>query len=232
MDFLFINSEELSAMRGLPHSPQLAYLLGLRPFMDRKTFMVGIKRRISYQSLSEALYVEPHQGIQSGSPSREQLRRVIKGLERAGLVRVQSSDRHLILKCVLADARYSVQNKADIPHNPENNNIFLCKKFGTFWAGYPQPKNKLHAKKIFETLNPDDLLFAKILSALKAQAQYYQQLKAARHWIANWKYPANWLAQACWNAGLITTNALQSIRQVIQNNPHLTCAGSDLTTTC
>ncbi len=112
MSFLFINTQELSALMGLPHIQQSAYLLGIRPYMDRKTFIVGIKRRISYQSLSEALYIEPHQGFKSsGSPSRPQLRRVISGLERAGIVAIQSSDKNLILKCLLANADNSIQNK-------------------------------------------------------------------------------------------------------------------------
>jgi len=113
MDFLFVNTQELSALTGLPHIQQVTYLMGIRPHMDRKSFVVGIKRRISYQSLSEALYIEPHPGIKSGSPSREQIRRVIKSLERAGLVLIQSSDKHLVLKCLLANADNSVQNHPD-----------------------------------------------------------------------------------------------------------------------
>jgi len=113
MDFLFVNTDELSALMGVPYIQRVTYLLGIRPYMDRSTFIVGINRRISYQSLSEALYVEPHQGIQSGSPSRQQLRRVINGLERAGLVEIQSSDKNLILKCLLANSDNSLLNKAD-----------------------------------------------------------------------------------------------------------------------
>jgi len=113
MDFLFVNRQELSALSGLPYLQQSAYLLGIRPYMDRKTFLVGLKRRISYQSLAEALYIEPHQGIKSGSPSRQQLRRAIKALERAGLVEIQSFDKHLVLKCCLADKDYFTENKAD-----------------------------------------------------------------------------------------------------------------------
>ncbi|MFA6302198.1 MAG: hypothetical protein WC627_03585 [Legionella sp.] len=121
MSFLFINTHELSALMGLPYVQQSAYLLGIRPYMDSKTFIVGIKRRISYQSLVEALYIEPHQGIQSGSPSRQQLRRVIKGLERAGLVEIKSFDKHLVLKCLLANSNNSNQNKADT--NPTQQGI-------------------------------------------------------------------------------------------------------------
>jgi hypothetical protein len=70
MDFV-INGVELEALSGLLHIQQLAYLRGIRPYMDVKTGLVGIKRRISYQSISEQLYIEPHQGIKSQSFSRD-----------------------------------------------------------------------------------------------------------------------------------------------------------------
>lgn len=107
-----ISLEELSALSGLPHLQQLLYLLGLRPYVDYKTALVGIKRGISYQSISEALYIEPHPGIKGGSPSKDQLRRALKGLERAGLLEIQSLDHKLIFKCLLVNTDYSVQNKA------------------------------------------------------------------------------------------------------------------------
>ncbi|HAU4231574.1 TPA: hypothetical protein F7Z39_08845 [Legionella pneumophila] len=110
--YFTVNDNELDALCGLSYIQQITYLRGIRPYMDRNTLVVGIKRRISYQSLAEALYIEPHQGItESGSPSRQQIRRVIKGLERAGLIVIQSFDKHLILKCLLADISYCVQNK-------------------------------------------------------------------------------------------------------------------------
>lgn len=121
MDFIFLNVQEISALRGLPYMQQLAYVFGIRPYMDRTSFVVGIKRGISYQSLSETLYIEPHPGIKSGSPSREQIRRVIKGLERAGLIEIQSSDKRLILKCLIANTNYSVQNKPDINQTQETD---------------------------------------------------------------------------------------------------------------
>ncbi|WP_058502978.1 hypothetical protein [Legionella israelensis] len=134
MDFV-INGEELAAMSGLPHIQQLAYLRGIRPYMDIKTGITGIKRRISYQSISEQLYIEPHQGIKSQSFSRDQVRRAVSGLERAGMIEVQSDGMQLILKCPLASKYYSVQNKAAInqpqkattkPHDKglENTGVF------------------------------------------------------------------------------------------------------------
>ncbi|WP_133127699.1 hypothetical protein [Legionella nagasakiensis] len=152
MDFLFINSQELSALMGLPHIQQSAYLLGIRPYMDRKTFLVGLKRRISYQSLAEALYVEPHQGfVQSGSPSRQQLRRIVCSLERAGLLEIQSFDKNLVLKCLLADSSDSVQNKPDTnpTQQPDtktvNEKSYKSERYGDF----SQKPN------IGETLKPD-----------------------------------------------------------------------------
>ena len=111
MEFL-ITDDELSALCGLPHMQQLAYLRGVRPYMDVQTSLVGVKRGISYQSIAEQLYIEPRQGIKSGSYSRAQVRRALSGLERAGLIQLQSQELKLILKCSLASRSYSVQNKA------------------------------------------------------------------------------------------------------------------------
>jgi len=110
IDFV-MNSEELEAMSGLPHIQQLTYLRGIRPYMDVKSGVVGIKRRISYQSIAEQLYIEPHQGIKSISFSRAQARRALAALERVGLISLQSEEKQLILKCNLATQGYFVQNK-------------------------------------------------------------------------------------------------------------------------
>ena len=112
MEFL-INDDELNALCGLPHMQQLAYLRGIRPYMDVMTGLVGIKRGISYQSIAEQLYVEPHQGFKTETCSRMQVRRSLSALERAGLIISQSQPLKLILKCELATRGFSVQNKVD-----------------------------------------------------------------------------------------------------------------------
>jgi len=122
MDFL-INENELAALCGLPHIQQLAYLRGIRPYMDVKTGVVGVKRRISHQSIAEQLYIEPHQGIKSHTWSRDQVRRAVSGLARAGVITLQSEGLHLILKCQLASLGYFVQNKAAI--NPPQQGTTL-----------------------------------------------------------------------------------------------------------
>ncbi len=125
-----INHYERSALSGLPYLQQLTYIHGLKPYVDYQTEIVGIKRGVSYQSLSEELYIEPHQGfVQSGSPSKDQIRRSLKALEKAGLIEIQSLDKKLIFKCLLLDRDNSVQNKAatkppyQTTTNPIQNNI-------------------------------------------------------------------------------------------------------------
>ena len=238
---LKITSEEVNALIGLPYLQQVTYLLGIRPYMDNATSLVGIKRGISYQSLAEALYVEPHQGIQSGSPSRQQLRRVVKALERAGLIYVQSDGKHLILKCLLASSNYYAQNKADTnptqqaDTNPtqresikssasevidakpdtaqppkadtplkEDNYIYLLKHFEHFWQMYPEKKSRARAFEVFKQINPDEPLLRAMLQALANQIKVNSAKHAHGEWVPPWKYPANWLAQKCWEDEIST----------------------------
>lgn len=108
-----INQDERSALLGLSYLVRLTYLEAIRPYMDYATGIVGIKRGISYQSLSEELYVEPQRGHTGGSPSRQQMRRAVKALERAGLVSIHSVEKRLILQCELATWDFSNQNSPD-----------------------------------------------------------------------------------------------------------------------
>lgn len=110
MDFM-VNGEELEALYGLPHAQQLTYLRGIRPYMDVKTGVVGVKRRVSLQSIAEQLLIEPHQGVKGEKYSRAQSRRALSALERVGLITLQSEDLQLILKCNLATLGYFAQNK-------------------------------------------------------------------------------------------------------------------------
>ena len=123
MDFM-INGEELEALYGLPHPQQLAYLRGIRPYMDVKTGIVGVKRRVSLQSIAEQLYIEPHQGIKGEKYSRAQVRRALSALERVGLISLQSEELQLILKCNLATLGYFAQNK--VVTNPSQKAVTFC----------------------------------------------------------------------------------------------------------
>lgn len=235
--YMTINYEELSALNGLPHLQQLLYLRGIKPFLDFRTGIVGLSRGISYQSLAEELYVEPHSGIKSGSPSKDQIRRAIKGLEMAGLLRSQSNDWKLIFQCLLATSDVSNQNKPAIKENEHlatktsiknplkqsgvadssikpatgeniqpaipliNNNyfIFLYQKFEQFWESYPLKKSKQKTWEQFQSLQPTEALVNSILTALDKQVNAHNHQIAHGQWVPGWKFPANWLAQHCWN---------------------------------
>ncbi len=248
MEFL-INDDELNALCGLPHMQQLAYLRGIRPYMDVRTKLVGIKRGISYQSIAEQLYVEAHQGIKSNSCSRMQIRRSLSALERVRLISFQSQGLKLILKCELATTGFSVKNKVDL--NPthqidlvkrsqhpdisgdfsnsllktdigqtpkadtpliENNYIYLLSQFEKFWSIYPEKKSKTNAWQAFQQLNPEPVLFNKIIQVLEIQIKNREAMRLNGQWVPPWKYPVNWLLQQCWQDE-ITVDAVQEIQR-------------------
>jgi hypothetical protein len=112
--------EELQAMQELPHLHRCLYIFGIRRYMDYQTGITGIKRKISYKSLSEEVYVLPQRGyLETTTRSKEAIRRAVKVLEKTGLIIIKSSDKNLILECVLAQRDKSVQNKADTRPTPQ-----------------------------------------------------------------------------------------------------------------
>lgn len=254
MEFL-INEDELEALSGLIHFHQLTYLRGIRPYMDLQTGLVGIKRGISYQSIAEQLYVEPHPGFSTASYSRAQVKRALSSLERVGLISFQSDPLKLILSCPLATLGYFVQNKAVPkpsqypvlfgysqsienkeflenthrkavllkeaqavpPLNSNNNYIFLLgQHFKKFWSLYPLKNSEQKAWEAFQAINPSEALAAEMLKALQDQLHYVQQQQALGQWVPNWKNPANWLAQRCWN-DVIPTQQLSKDRHHAKN---------------
>lgn len=104
---------------GLPFIQRVLYCEGLRPYMDYSTGIIGIKRGISYQSLSETLYIEPHRGYRTGSPSKSQIRRALRGLEKVGLISAMQNPDKLIFKCLLADQDNFDQKKVITKPSPQ-----------------------------------------------------------------------------------------------------------------
>lgn len=130
LSFLFANAHELAALLELLYMQRVVYLMGIRPYMDRQSCIVGIKRRISYQSLRETLYVGPIAGVKTGSPSLQQMKRAVKSLGRAGLIEIQSTDRHLIVKCIYAELDNPAPKKA-VPKpnlNPDTGKCFRIRR--------------------------------------------------------------------------------------------------------
>ncbi|KTD49610.1 Legionella vir region protein [Legionella rubrilucens] len=181
-----INNNELDRLYGLPHIQQLVYIRGIRPYMDFKTGIVGEKRGISYQSLTEQLYIEPHPGIKATSFSRAQARRAIAGLERVGLIEVQSEDHQLILKCLLATRHQSVQNKAVT--NPSQLAVTVDNsKNGTSTGFSANEKTKADTGKTAKAVippNKDYLLFFLLSQFEQFWSLYPQQQNREKAWDA------------------------------------------------
>lgn len=109
-----LNDREMEALQGLPWFARCLYVFGIRPYMDYRTGLVGAVRGISWQSLAEALYVEPHQGeTDSGTPDKSRVRRAAARLEKAGLIENRSQGMRLIFLCLAADTDQSARNKPD-----------------------------------------------------------------------------------------------------------------------
>lgn len=110
--YIALSEQEISALRGLDHSLWVLYL-HLKQFMDYKSGVVGYARRVSYQSISEALYIEPRQGVKGGSPHISAIRRMIEQLIKHDVIKKSRNDT-LVFKLHLADTDNYVQNKADM----------------------------------------------------------------------------------------------------------------------
>lgn len=85
-----INSDEERALRELGSARAVVlYVLGLRPYMDYSTGMVGAARRVSYQMFSELLEEQRERGstFPTYKPTINQIRWLIDKLESGGLLR-------------------------------------------------------------------------------------------------------------------------------------------------
>ena len=115
---IVLTGAELDALAGLPWEAQVLYVLGIRPRMDYRTRRVGDKPRVSWQALTEALYVEPLPGRHADrySVSKWQAMRIAQHLVRAGLIELHSSEHHriLVFKLLLARGDSLVQNQPAI----------------------------------------------------------------------------------------------------------------------
>lgn len=105
-----LDDEELELLAGhgasrLSHAAKLAYMLGIRPYMDYETGLVGYSRRVSYQSLRELLEFAPPRGSRRPEQtySRDKLQTILEELERAGLIRwIKNDARGLFFECLAA----------------------------------------------------------------------------------------------------------------------------------
>ncbi len=109
----YLNDREQDALTGLPHLYQLLYQ-AIKRRMDFSTGIAGQRFRISYQSLSEAVEVEPKPGRRDhGKPTRRQIERAVEELCRSSEQRPALLQAHgnLVFTCLLADTDSSVSEK-------------------------------------------------------------------------------------------------------------------------
>jgi hypothetical protein len=132
-----LNDEEEQALFALPADARVCYILGLRPYMDFATGIVGDKRRVSYQSLMELLEYEPDRGSHLGAlcrPSLEKVRNELSRCERAGLIERLPKFRRtdpLRLKMVLADFDGQIPPQEEPQRKPSGGTPKRCSVVGS-----------------------------------------------------------------------------------------------------
>lgn len=119
--YIVIEDAELDALQGTDHSLLKLYLY-IKSFMDFESAIVGYKRRISYQSMSEHLYIDPRPGVKGGSPHQSSIRRMIDQLLKVGLLRKSRKDT-LVFKLPFASTYSLGQIKADRKSTPQADTV-------------------------------------------------------------------------------------------------------------
>ncbi len=129
-----MNQFEYEALdaEGLPHECQVLYMRVLRRYMDYKTGIVGVTRRLSYQGLREVLEVRRPQRskVSSQTYTQRQVRWFLERLEAVGLI--SKCDAPLVFLCRLASTdlvRPDVQrqyNGTTAAGTTAHNNDSLC----------------------------------------------------------------------------------------------------------
>jgi len=79
--------------------------------------------------------------------------------------------------------------------------------FDRFWSAYPRHVSKGAAVKSWNKLAPDDEMTQRIILAIGAQKKWRSSMEdinsnlpeRAKKFVPEWKYPATWLNQACWD---------------------------------
>lgn len=89
--------------------------------------------------------------------------------------------------------------------------------FAKFWEAYPKKQSKGDAEKAFNSINPDELLMGKILSAVLRAKTQDDWIKENGKYIP---YPATWLRAKGWEdegverhplTGIVSDNTMKSI---------------------
>jgi hypothetical protein len=74
----------------------------------------------------------------------------------------------------------------------------LRQRFDRFYDAYPCKKDKAKAEKSFTKIKPDSQLFEQIMDGLQKEKTEREWKKVRGHFVPEWKYPATWLNNRCW----------------------------------
>ena len=80
-------------------------------------------------------------------------------------------------------------------------------QFESFWELYPRKAGKKTAKRAWENIKPDDVLFATIMSGLKTAVQYWHFQNISEKHIP---HPSTWLNEERWQDEFSTENFSRS----------------------
>ena len=97
---IVLNDAEQGVLDELDYPYEALYRRAIKRHMNPKT---GLVMTISWQSIKEDMYLSPRPGIRQENLSKDQLRRMVKQLEKGGLIIVKTNDSKLCIDCVMAD---------------------------------------------------------------------------------------------------------------------------------
>jgi phage replication O-like protein O len=72
-----------------------------------------------------------------------------------------------------------------------------CASFDAFWSAYPNKKDRIRTKKIWDKMNPTDDLLNEMLVAIKKQIAW-RTSAGPNDFRPHWKHPATWLNAGSW----------------------------------
>ncbi|WP_439685086.1 hypothetical protein MNJPNG_06295 [Cupriavidus oxalaticus] len=108
-----INDDELAALLGEGADLFHLYIGAIRPRMNFKTGVVGLRVRLSYQALKEWTERAARPGVKYTAHDKSKLQRMLTRLQQLGLLRKMGGPYDLVFVCPLADRDNCDQKQAD-----------------------------------------------------------------------------------------------------------------------
>ena len=88
-----------------------------------------------------------------------------------------------------------------------NAGAFDASRFEVFWNLFPNKRGKQKALEAFKRLNPDDLLFKKMMDGLKSEIAFRESMADSTEFVQGWKYGQGWINGRRWEDELTPAKA-------------------------